>query len=268
MKNRILILLVFLGTTTVFGQQENKAQYTGDNFSLEGALALFEKATSLEEFEKMLNEENNNVNNLDLNGDGNIDYITVSDIKEKDSHTIVLSIDLSPTEKQDIATIGIEKTGKEQAVLQIEGDEKIYAANTIVEPSDEKQMIKNAKGGPSVPEIESVVMIVNVWAWPSVQFLYAPGYVVWVSPHRWAVYPNWWKPWKPIRYSIFRARCAPHRLYYHHTPEHRVLHARKIYTPRRNSSTLVIHNRRGTTVMHKNKRGKVGVVKVRRGRRR
>jgi len=46
----------------------------GDNFSLAGALELFKNATSLESFEKMINEESNKVNNLDLNGDGEIDY--------------------------------------------------------------------------------------------------------------------------------------------------------------------------------------------------
>lgn len=263
MKNISILVLFFLGITTVFGQVNDKPKFTGDNFSLEGALALFEKANSLEEFEKMLNEVDNNVNNLDLNGDGNTDYITVSDIKEKDTHSIVLSTDLSATEKQDIATIGIEKTGKEQAILQIEGDKELYAENTIVEPSDERQIIKNGKGGPTVPEIATTMMIVNVWTWPSVQFLYAPGYIVWVSPYRWGFYPNWWKPWKPFRHSVFRVRCAPHRLYYHRTPTHRVLVARKIYAPRRHSSTLVVHNRRGTAVIHKNRRGNVKGVKVR-----
>ena len=42
----------------------------GDNFSLQGALAIFENATSPEEFEKAINTEGNHVNNLDLDGDG------------------------------------------------------------------------------------------------------------------------------------------------------------------------------------------------------
>jgi hypothetical protein len=38
----------------------------GDNFSLQGALQLFQQSGSPEEFEKLLNTESNNVNNLDL----------------------------------------------------------------------------------------------------------------------------------------------------------------------------------------------------------
>ena len=99
-------------------------------------MALFKKSNSLEEFEKLINEENNNVNNLDLNDDGEIDYILVDDIQEGDTHAIVLSTYLNETEKQDIAVIEIEKTGPENAVLQIEGDPFLYAENNFIEASE------------------------------------------------------------------------------------------------------------------------------------
>ena len=51
----------------------------GDNFSLEGALELFKQAESPEHFEELLNKEDHQVNNLDLNEDGDIDYIRVID---------------------------------------------------------------------------------------------------------------------------------------------------------------------------------------------
>jgi hypothetical protein len=264
MKKSLSLLLVVLGITTAFSQEDNRPVNTGDDFSLEGALALFKKANSLEEFEKFLNEENNYVNNLDLNNDDDIDYILVEDIKEGDSHVIVLSTYLDEKEKQDIATISIEKTGENQAALQIEGDKDLYPENSIVEPIDEKEAIKSSKGGPNIPEIDVQIVTVNVWLWPSVRFLYAPNYVVWVSPYRWRNYPRWWKPWRPISHPVFYAHCAPHRVYYRPVTTRRVVVARKTYTSRRHSSTLVVHNRRGTTVIHKNKRGKVKAVKVRR----
>ncbi len=65
---------------------EDSTGLPGDNFSLEGALTMFQKASSPEEFEKMLNTENNHVNNLDLNGDGQIDYVRVIDkIRQRQS---------------------------------------------------------------------------------------------------------------------------------------------------------------------------------------
>ena len=47
----------------------------GENFDLCGVLELFKKTASPQEFEKALNEKDNKVNNLDLNGDGKLDVI-------------------------------------------------------------------------------------------------------------------------------------------------------------------------------------------------
>lgn len=260
-------LFLFFGITAAIAQSNDKSdlpEYTGDNFSLEGALALFKQASSLEDFEKLLNEEKNNVNNLDLNNDGNTDYIVVQDIQETDMHVIVLSTYLGEKEKQDIATIGIEKTGDESAILQIEGDPDLYAANTIAEPLDINDESNERKNGPFASEVSNSVTVVNVWFWPSVRFLYAPRYVVWASPYRWGYYPKWWKPWRPYSYPVFYSRGAHYRHYYYRTNTHRVIVARKVYLPRRSKSVIIVHNRRGTTVIEKNRRGRMHVVRTHR----
>ncbi|VXB51600.1 conserved hypothetical protein [Flavobacterium sp. 9AF] len=265
---KFFTLVFLLGISITFSQENDQPEHTGDNFSLEGALAIFKKSTNLEDFEKMINEENNNVNNLDLNDDGEIDYIIVNDIQENDTHVIVLSTYLNDTEKQDIAIIGIEKTGNEEAILQIEGDEDLYAENTIIEPSSIEEKIDKSGKGPNSFEVNPTAIIINVWFWPSVRYIYAPGYVVWKSPYRWRNYPRGWKPWKPYGHTVFYTRCAPHRVHYIRTPTRRVVVARKVYTPRRSRSTVVVHSRRGTTVVHKNKRGKTTVVKTKKRARR
>lgn len=267
MKKTITLLLLFLEISISFSQENDTPEFTGENFSLEGALVLLKKANNLEEFEKFINEKNNNVNNLDLDADGETDYVVVNDIQENDTHVIVMSIYLNETEKQDIATIGIEKTGNEEAVLQIEGDEDLYAINTIVEPVDIIEKVNPNGKGPNGFDISPTTVIVNVWFWPSVRYIYAPTYVVWKSPYRWRNYPRWWKPWKPYRYTVFYTKCTPHRVYYSRTSTRRVVVARKIYSPKRNRSTIVVHSRRGTTVVRKNKRGKTTVVKTKRQRR-
>ena len=106
----------------------------GDHFSLEGALELFKNASSPEDFEKQLNTQSNNVNNLDLNGDNKIDYIRVIDNMQDDAHALVLQAALGKDDAQDIAVIEIEKTSDDSAVLQIVGDEALYADSNIVEP--------------------------------------------------------------------------------------------------------------------------------------
>lgn len=266
-KKIVILLWVVLGITSAFGQEDNRPENTGDDFSLEGALELFKNSNSLEDFEKNLNQENNQVNNLDLDGDGQTDYINVEDIKENDSHVIVMSTYLNETEKQDIAIIAIEKTADNKAVLQIEGDEDLFAKNTIVEPtSEEKGAVQNLKTESNVAVVENGGTTVNVWFWPSVRFLYGPRYTVWVSPYRWRHYPGWWRPWRPVAHPVFYGYGVRYRPHYHYAPVRRVVVARKVYYPRRHSSTLVVHNRRGTTVVHKNRRGTVRAVKVNRNR--
>src|SRR5687768_12228626 len=115
-------------------QREDSTGLPGDNFSLEGALEMFKKAGSPADFEKLINTEGNNVNNLDLNEDGDIDYIKVIDNMDRDVHAFVLQVAVSETESQDIAVIELEKTGDETAILQIVGDEDIYGEQTIAEP--------------------------------------------------------------------------------------------------------------------------------------
>src|SRR5258705_10974937 len=92
----------------------------GDNFSLQGALAMFQKASSPEDFEKLLNAEDNHVNNLDLNGDGEIDYIRVIDNSERDAHAFMLQAVMYENESQDIDVIEMEKTDDTLGAVQIE----------------------------------------------------------------------------------------------------------------------------------------------------
>ncbi|HNP32586.1 MAG TPA: hypothetical protein PKN96_04790 [Flavobacterium sp.] len=267
MKKIILLLFVVLGITTAFAQEDNRPENTGDDFSLEGALELFKNSNSLEDFEKSLNQENNKVNNLDLDGDGQTDYINVEDIKENDSHVIVMSTYLNETEKQDIALIAIEKTADGNAVLQIEGDEDLFPKNTIIEPnSEEKGAVQQLKAESNVTNVSNSTTVVNVWGWPSVRYLYAPGYVVWVSPYRWRAYPRWWRPWRPITHGAFISYGVRYHPYYRPVTFRRVASVRSVYYPRRRTSTLVVHNRRGTTVIHKNRRGGVRAVRVNRVR--
>ena len=81
----------------------------GDQFSLQGALELFKDNIELEVFEKALNTEDNHVNNLDLNNDGQVDYVRVEALREGDAVVVTLRVPVSATENQDVAVIEIEK---------------------------------------------------------------------------------------------------------------------------------------------------------------
>ncbi len=253
---KLLTFLAFLlvgWTSTSMAQTQMTADSTGlpgDHFSLEGALELFKTATSLEDFEKKLNDPENSVNNLDLNQDGEVDYIRVIDNMDDEVHALVLQVPFSEDENQDIAVIEIEKDGPESALLQIVGNEDIYGEQVLVEPYDEK-VASEGKGGPDGGYSYSRV-VVNVWFWPSVRFIYAPGYTVWVSPWRWRHYPTWYRPWRPYTWNRWHVRIAPHRAHrYHVVKTHRVVRAHKVYTPRR-SHAKVVRTRTTTTVKTRN----------------
>ena len=246
-------LLAILFTLPTFAQTE-EAVYPGDNFSLEGALELFKKSASPEAFEQALNSEDNTVNNLDLNEDGTIDFIRVTDYQEGDVHAIALQVDIDKNETQDIAVIEIEKTGQETAMLQIVGDADVYGEQTIVEPYDEKT-IDGGKGGPSV-NMETAFVVVNVWAWSPIRFIYGPRYRVYASPFVWNVRPRWYRPWRPRPIHVFRPLTVRYRPFYRITPTHRVVRAHRVYVPRRKYSPVVrTKTTRITTVRNAN--GKV-----------
>jgi hypothetical protein len=261
MTHHFLGLFTFLAVVTTAQAQKSGVDSTGlpgDNFSLQGALSMFQKATSPEDFEKLLNSENNYVNNLDLNDDGETDYIRVIDNSDKEGdHAFVLQAVISENESQDIAVIELEKTGDTTVILQIIGDEDIYGEQVIVEPGDGDEedgaFINYDNGVAHGPyagfdnDHPNPRVIINVWAWPSVRFVYAPLYRPWASPWRWRHYPGWWRPWRPMAWHVWHPF---HRPYYAHCAivrTHRVVRAHRIYTPVRVSS-VTVRTRHATAV--------------------
>ena len=90
--------------------QEEKLNLPGDNLNLYAVMKMFQESETLEIFEKKLNEEDNRINNLDLNGDDEIDYIKVLDEVDGDVHNIILQVALNDKEKQDVAVFTVEKS--------------------------------------------------------------------------------------------------------------------------------------------------------------
>ena len=251
-------LTLLLLSSPIFAQNNMEADSTGlpgDHFNLEAAIELFKKSTSPEDFEKRLNTENNDANNLDLNQDGQIDYVRVIDNTDGAVHALALQVAISENESQDVAVIEIEKQGEQNAILQIVGDENLYGEQTIVEPFEEEKVKTSKDKGPAA-RLAPVRIVVNVWMWPSVRFMYAPTYRVWVSPWRWRAYPTWYRPWRPHPWRVFHVRAVPYRAHYHVIRTHRLHHAHAVYAPHRTHSKVV--RTRTTTVVAG--RGKNGAV--------
>ena len=239
--NRMLSLFfLMLGGIAVNGQM-NQSEVPGDHFSLEGALELFKKSATPEEFERLLNSADAKVNNLDLNGDGDIDYIKVIDRNEGNVHAFILQAIVSERESQDVAVIELEKLANGKAVLQITGDADVYGIETIIEPTEEVRI----NAGTSTAR-----NVVNVWAWPSVQYIYSPYYSsAWISPWGWSMRPVWWHTWRPVDYYVYNPWWYSYRPYYSACYTHRIVYAQHIYRPYRTTS-VIVHDRHNTQIAH------------------
>ena len=274
----IILLFCTIASTGIFASiKADSLGLPGDNFDLYAALELFKKSNSPEEFEKAINSSDNEINNLDLNADGKVDYVKVIDKSKGDAHSMVLQVDVSKTETQDVAVIEMEKTKDNNVHLQIVGDEELYGKNYIVEPSDEtaaaastqttqqKQQPQQQQSDDDVyaspnngssnynnnnnynNNYSSPPVVVNVWGWPSVQYVYGPVYNPWVSPWYWGYYPNYWQPWGPIYWGYYhRSVYRWHQPYFHRTNFYTCNVAHNYYYGRRTTSiTVNNYNRSG-----------------------
>lgn len=232
MKKLFVILGVLMCSSTAFALDQDSLGLPGDQLDLKAVLNLFSSSNNLESFEKSLNEENKGINNLDLNADGETDYIMVEDIMDSTTHAIVLRVATSEKELQDVAVIEVEKTGNETAQAQIIGDEELYGANYIIEAGDDDSDKEAA-------EFQRAIVVVNVWAWPCVRFVYAPTYRPYRSPWRWGYYPNWWRPWKPVPFYVYHPRVSVYHLHYRRVTVHRTVVAHNVYHPHHHRSAVV-----------------------------
>lgn len=226
--------------------------YDGDHFSLEAALSIFKSSSTMDEFEQKLNDPETKVNNLDLNGDGEVDYIKVIDQSTGSAHAIILQVPVSKTENQDIAVIEIEKNEENVASLQIIGDEDVYGEENIVEPYDDMVYEETSSQG-----YDEAPVIVNVYSWPLIRTIYSPHYVVWNSPYRWAYYPPSWRPWRPYPYASYHTHVIGFHVGFRTAPVRRLHVAHTLYVPHRKTSTVVVKRTTTTRTVRKTNHGNV-----------
>lgn len=108
-----------------------------ENLDLRAVGALLEKADDAEQFEYLLNSGDNGVNNLDLNGDGYVDYIGVREYEDQsdDQRGFSLFSMFGPNEIQEIATMIFNRQdlNSNGARVLLSGNEQIYGDNNYYE---------------------------------------------------------------------------------------------------------------------------------------
>lgn len=161
-----------------------------ENLDLKTVATLFGQAKDLEQFEQMLNNPDSAFSNLDLNGDGNVDYLRVIETADQNRHLIVIQAVLAKDIYQDVATIFVEKDPESEAVtVQVIGDEYIYGADYIIEP------------------VYIYRPVIYDWFW-------GPSWVCWHSPFYWDYWPTWWHPYHCIAHHLYWDHIYWHHHYY------------------------------------------------------
>jgi uncharacterized membrane protein YgcG len=270
----LLILLACLFSVSSFSQTGKEKEeepealgLPGDNLNLSVVLEVFKKSKTLEEFENTLNSKDSQINNLDLNDDKKVDYIRVNSEKDGDAHLIVLSIDVSEKETQDVAVISVVKDEKGNISFQIIGDEELYGEDYIIEPDDAKSI----SGGTPNPGYTGGNVIINNNTTNNITntttttnnennnvgnpnvgfamapFLFSPMFVPWRSPWIWGFPPPFWSPWPPVFFASywgFHMRMGMGMGFHRGVV---VINPRFNRMGGRNTSVIVVNNRRNGT---------------------
>jgi len=248
-----VMVLLFSAFTTLLAQnrQEEYLGLPGDNLNLFAVMKLFQESETLEGFERSLNAEDSRINNLDLDGDGFVDYIRVVDNVDRNVHYIVLQDAISSRENQDVAVFTVMREADGEVQLQLIGDEALYGRDYIVEPIYDETPNPGYIGSSRKYADQRVVVTrtttYEIAAWPLVRFIFLPTYVVWHSPWYYSYYPTYWRPWSPFYWHYYSGYHYNDYNYYYghyrHWDHYRNPYWRDSYYSSRRSYSPVVHSR-------------------------
>lgn len=153
-----------------------------DGLNLKAVSLLFQDSENLEAFERDLNDSKTGINNLDLNEDGDADFIRVVEQADGDARLIILQVPLAENEFQDVATIEVEKTADDEYNMQLHGNHIIYGYDAPAH--------------------------VHIHAWPIISWMYGPVYRPYRSVFRIGFYPRWYRTYRPVSLTVYRTRTV------------------------------------------------------------
>jgi hypothetical protein len=158
-----------------------------DNLDLQRVGVLLERAESPEQFETYLNDDEYGVNNLDLNGDGYVDYVSVREFGDdgRGQRGLSLYTRFGADLIQDIATIYFYRDNYEApgSRVLIYGNDRIYGDDHYYETN---------------------------WADRTVQIVSAlfGDNNYYQSPYYYDNYPDWYDPYYVVEPQYYRTRVV------------------------------------------------------------
>ena len=171
---------------------ENSSTEIRDNLDLEAVSSIFGDSKDIEDFERKLNDPDLEISNLDLNKDGDVDYLRVIEAQEDETHILTIQSVIGKNEFQNVAVIDVEKKSESETTIQVVGDEYIYGPNYIIEP---------------VYQTPPVVVVV----------IFKPHHHHYHSPYHYGHYPPHFHHRHPHTYATYHAKVKVHKHHsYHH----------------------------------------------------
>ena len=171
-----------------FGYDDDGNRWARENLDLQAVGELLQRSNDAEEFEYLLNNEDG-INNLDLNGDGYADYISVREFDDRydDERGFSLYSMFGPEEIQEICTIIFDRDRYNDgyypgARVLLTGNEQIYGDNYYYESNWLERSL------------------------PIVSWLFTDRNDYYRSPYYYENYPEYYEPYPVVETTVYRTR--------------------------------------------------------------
>lgn len=128
-------LVVFISACNQNPPQQNNVSIESSGpagFDVNKLAQIVKTSTDPQTLEKAINNPSNKINNLDLDKDGNVDYLKV---EELDNNRLKIVDNVSPTDSVTIARIKVDPTTNNTADLSVTGNQQYVGNNNYYHSS-------------------------------------------------------------------------------------------------------------------------------------
>ena len=155
----------------------------GDNLNLQALGELVKNSNSAQEIESKLNQPNS-INNLDLDGDGKVDYIKVTEYNNSGVRGFSFTVDMPSGQSQEVASVELQQGQNNQATMNINGNQTLYGNNGYY---------------------SSNYLLTDLLIW---HYMFYP-HSYYMSPYRYGYYPSYYHPYGACSYNSYYGRVRP-----------------------------------------------------------
>ena len=183
LKRYYLFLLIFIFScgNNYYDTNVTITQDAADGLDLKAVMALVQEVKSADELERRLNTAGG-INNLDLNEDGKVDYIKVSEYGGSGEYGFSLTTEPVKGEVQELATIEIKKDG-DRASVNARGNSQVYGHNHYYHDNS------------------------HFWRNMFLFSYFTNGFGMYRSPYYWGHYPTYYRSYSSVTVTDYRSRA-------------------------------------------------------------